>query len=69
VVKKQVGKNWVTQKGTFVKRGRAGNDVFPFPGILHGKKLHKGRYEMIVTPAITGLGTGKPHTAHFTVTG
>jgi streptogramin lyase len=67
VVKKMVGHNWVTQKGTFVKRGRQGNDVFPFPGILHGHKLKTGHYEMIVTPALAGIGTGKPVTAHFTV--
>jgi hypothetical protein len=67
VVKKQTGKHWVTLKGAFVKRGRQGKDVFPFPGILHGHKLLKGKYEMIVTPALTGVGTGKPVTAHFTV--
>jgi hypothetical protein len=69
VVKKRTGKRWVTLKGTFVKRGRAGKDVFPFPGVLHGHKLVKGHYEMIVTPAITGIGTGKPVIGHFTVIG
>lgn len=67
VVKERVRRNWVTQKGTFVKRGRQGNDVFPFPGILHGHKLKVGRYEMVVTPALAGVGTGKPVTAHFKV--
>jgi hypothetical protein len=69
VVKKMVGHHWVTQKGTFVKRGRQGKDVFPFPGILHGRKLKTGHYEMVVTPALAGVGTGKPVTAHFTVIG
>lgn len=67
VVKKQQGKHWVTLKGTFVKRGRQGKDVFPFPGILHGHKLLAGHYEMIVTPALTGVGTGKPVSTKFTV--
>jgi hypothetical protein len=69
VVKKLIGTKWVTQKGTFKKRGRQGKDVFPFPGILHGHKLKKGSYEMVVTPAVTGVGVGKPVTAHFTVIG
>jgi hypothetical protein len=69
VVKQHIGKHWVTLKGTFVKRGRQGKDVFPFPGILHGHKLHKGHYVLIVTPALDGVGTGKPVIARFTVTG
>lgn len=69
VIKKLVGKRWVTQKGTFVKRGRQGKDVFPFPGILHGRKLKAGKYEMVVTPALTGVGTGKPVSTHFKVIG
>jgi hypothetical protein len=67
VVKKRTGKHWVTLKGTFVKRGREGKDVFPFPGVLHGHRLVKGRYEMVVTPALPGIGTGKPVIGHFTV--
>lgn len=67
VVKKHMGKHWVTLKGTFVKRGRQGKDVFPFPGVLHGHKLTKGHYKMVVTPAISGIGTGKPVAARFTV--
>jgi hypothetical protein len=67
VVKKKQGSKWVTMKGTFVKRGRQGKDVFPFPGILHGHKLLAGHYEMVVTPALTGVGTGKPVSAKFTV--
>jgi hypothetical protein len=69
VVKKLIGTKWVVQKGTFKKRGRQGKDVFPFPGIYHGKRLKKGSYEMVVTPALAGVGVGKPVTAHFTVIG
>jgi hypothetical protein len=69
VVKRKQGKHWVTMKGTFVKRGREGKDVFPFPGILHGHKLVKGSYELIGTPRVQGVGTGKPAVAHFTVIG
>src|ERR1700728_2562571 len=69
VVKKLVGTKWVVQKGTFKKRGRQGKDVFPFPGIFHGKRLKKGSYEMVVTPALPGVSVGKAVTTHFTVIG
>lgn len=69
VVKKQSGASWVTLKGTFVKRGREGKDVFPFPGVLHGHKLLTGHYMMVVTPAVPGVGTGKSVETKFTVTG
>jgi hypothetical protein len=67
VVKMHQGSSWVTLKGSFVKRGKQGNDVFPFPGVVHGHVLKKGKYELIATPKVTGFGTGKPATAHFTV--
>jgi hypothetical protein len=67
VVKMHHGSSWVTLKGSFVKRGRQGNDVFPFPGIVHGHVLKKGKYELIATPNVTGFGTGKPARAYFRV--
>jgi hypothetical protein len=50
-----------------VKRGRQGKDVFPFPGVVHGHALKKGKYELVATPKVAGIGTGKPARAHFTV--
>jgi hypothetical protein len=67
VVKMHQGTSWVTLKGSFMKRGKQGNDVFPFPGVVHGHALKKGKYELIATPKVTGFGTGKPARAHFTV--
>ncbi len=69
VVKMHQGAGWVTLKGSFVKRGKQGNDVFPFPGVVHGRVLKQGKYELVATPNVTGFGTGKPVTARFTVTG
>jgi len=69
VVKMQQGTSWVTLKGSFVKRGRQGKDVFPFPGVVHGHKLKNGKYELVATPKVAGVGTGKPDVAHFTVIG
>jgi hypothetical protein len=69
VVKMKQATSWVTLKGSFVKRGKQGKDVFPFPGVVHGHKLTPGKYELIATPKVAGIGTGKPVTAHFTVTG
>ncbi len=69
VVKMHQGASWVTLKGSFVKRGKQGKDVFPFPGVVHGHVLKNGRYELVATPKVAGIGTGKPVTAHFTVIG
>jgi hypothetical protein len=67
VVKMHHGTSWVTLKGSFVKGGKQGNDVFPFPGVVHGHALKKAKYELIATPKATGFATGKPARAFFTV--
>jgi hypothetical protein len=58
----------VTLRGSFTRSGVAGVNSFRFTGRLQGRRLKRGKYELVATPSAGGK-TGRAKSAPFQITG